>query len=398
MSDPGKSNSDRPSGLDRYSDIALIHDFLIDVRGGERVFLAIAEMFPNATLYSPIYDPVGTEFRFEARGVETSYLQHLGPTASNFRRLLPLYPRAVESLDLSRHDLILSSSSAWSHGVIANRGQRHICYSHNPFRYAWDQRSEALRGRSKLVAQPLGEVLGRWRAWDLAVAREVDLYVANGTVTRERIARCLGRSSSVLHPPVALERFTPGKRGGGFAVLSELMPHKRIDIAVQACSRAGAPLTVIGDGPDLSRLQALAGPTVKFAGRLSDAEVADALATSDALIQCATEEFGIASVEAQAAGIPVIAHASGGALEIVAPGVTGVLFDDLDVESLAGTLRQFDSAHFTATACRENADRFSVEAFALGIGRAIEALDSTPKAPRERSQSRRHGLWRRARP
>ncbi|CAB4859198.1 unannotated protein [freshwater metagenome] len=374
--------------------MALVHDFLLSLRGGERVFLALCDLFPDATVYSPVYNEDGTEGRFSARGVTTSYLQNLRPSSSNFRGLLPFYPRAVESLDMSEFDLIISSSSAWSHGVIAHEGQRHVCYSHNPFRYAWDQRLDATRGRPLPVRKALERILGRWRSWDRAVAREVDVYVANGEITRERLARSFGRSSSVLHPPVDVGRFRTGHAGERFVVLSELMPHKRIDVIVQACSQMGVPLTVMGDGPDLRRLRSLAGDTVEFTGRVADSEVAERLSGCAALIQCATEEFGIASVEAQASGRPVLALAAGGALETVMPGQSGALFASADVETMVSALGSFDPGSFDPAACRASAERFSKGAFAVGLAKAVDSLDGVPMAPRERQSVRRRGLWR----
>jgi glycosyltransferase involved in cell wall biosynthesis len=383
-------------GLRRYDRVALVHDFLLDLRGGEQVFLALCDLFPNATLFSPVYDPEGTEGRFENRGVVSSYLNRTHPTRKSFRYFLPFYPRAVESLDLRGYDLILSSSSAWSHGVIAREGQRHLCYSHNTFRYAWDQREEALRNQPAPARAALRGILGRWRAWDRAVAAEVDAYIANGETTRERIARCLGRSASVLHPPVDVGRFRPGTPGDRYVVLSALMPHKRIDVIVRAFAERNLPLTVIGYGPDLARLRSLAGRQTEFTGRISDLEVAERLQSAAALVQCATEEFGIASVEAQAAGRPVLALAQGGALETVLRGVSGDFFERPDVHSLLAALERFDPGAFDPAGCRASAERFSRGAFAVGVAERIDALDEVPAAPRERHLSRRRGLWRRA--
>lgn len=367
--------------------MALVHDFLLDLRGGERVFMTLCDLFPEADIFSPVYDPAGTEGRFEKRGVHTSALNRLRPTSTTFRALLPFYPRAVESLDLSGYDLILSSSSAWSHGVVAHEGQRHLCYCHNPFRYAWDQRAEAFEGRGAITQAALRRIFERWRGWDVRVAKEVDRYVANGAITRERIARCFGRSSGLVHPPVDVGRFSPGVPGDGYVVLSELMQHKRIDITVEACARLRVPLTVIGDGPDLARLKAMAGPLTEFTGRVSDAEVAERLASSAALVQCATEEFGIASVEAQAAGRPVLALGAGGALETVAAGVTGEHFESADVEVLVKALAGFDPSNYRPEDCRRQAERFSRSSFALGIGRELDLMIDGPFAPRIRAGS-----------
>ena len=374
--------------------VALVHDFLVDFRGGERVFKVLADAFPQADLFSPIYNRAGTRDAFGDRTVHTSYLNRLHPNSDSFRSLLPLYPRAVESLPLEGYDLIISSSSAWSHGVIAREGQRHLCYCHNPFRYAWDQRDEATVGRGRFMSSAIERTLGRWRSWDRAVSGEVDSYLANGEITRERIARCFGRSSKVVYPPVNTERFSPSQAGDRYVVLSELMPHKRIDVIVEAFTQLGIPLSVIGDGPDLNRLRSLAGRNVEFAGRVSDEEVADRLASSAALVQCATEEFGIASVEAQAAGRPVLALAEGGALETVIAGKTGGFFERPTPEALVAALSQFNPGSFSSGDCVANSQRFSVEAFSAGIQSAVNDLASIPNAPRERVKERRRGLWR----
>lgn len=375
-----------------FDRVALIHDFLVDLRGGERVFLELCDLFPEADLFSPVHDPAGTEGRFLERGVATSWLNRMHPTERCFRALLPLYPRAVEGLDLSRYDLVVSSSSAWAHGVVAAPGQRHLCYCHNPFRYAWDQRDEATAGRTAPVRRALEWTLSRWRDWDRQASHEVDRYIANGATTRERIARCFGRSSGLLHPPVDVDRFEPGLPGEAFVVLSELMPHKRIDVAVEACARLGLPLTVIGDGPELERLRGLAGEGAEFTGRLADREVEERLASAAALIQCSTEEFGIASVEVQAAGRPVVALGMGGALETVIPGVTGELFESPAVDCLAAALESFDPGSYSPSECRSNAERFSRERFAEGIMREIRELPEVPSAPRERWRRRGRGL------
>jgi glycosyltransferase involved in cell wall biosynthesis len=373
------------SALRHYRRVALVHDFLLDMRGAERVFLAIADLFPEADLFSPVYDVAGTEGRFEQRGVTSSSLNRLHPTSRTFRGLLPFYPRATESLDLSGYDLILSSSSAWAHGVVAHPGQRHLSYCHNPFRYAWDQRDEAFAGRGPITSAALRSIFRRWRGWDRRVAREVDRYVSNSELTRERVARCYGRSSGVLYPPVDVGRFRPGASGERYVVLSELMAHKRIDVTVMACARLGLPLTVIGDGPDLARLRGLAGADTEFTGRIPDEEVAERLQSCAALVQCATEEFGIASVEAQAAGRPVLALGAGGALETVDRGRTGEFFERAEVDCLSDALKRFDPAAFDPSACRRQAERFSKGAFAVGLSEQIEAMESGPQAPRRRA-------------
>ena len=216
--------------------------------------------------------------------MHTSFLQRLRPTSRTFRPLLPLYPHAVESFDLRGYDTVISSSSAWAHGVLVDPGAVHVCYCHNPFRYAWTEREATLQARGPLVRPALRLLLSRWRQWDWIAAQRVDRYVANSRTTAERVRRYLGRESTVLHPPVEIDRFMPGAVGDHYVVLAELMAHKRIDVAVEAFTRLGLPLVVIGDGPEGRRLRRIAGPTVSFTGRVPDERVAELLAGARALV------------------------------------------------------------------------------------------------------------------
>jgi glycosyltransferase involved in cell wall biosynthesis len=375
--------------------VALVHDFLVDVRGAERVFLAMCDMFPGADLFTAVYDEQGTEGRFADRTVHTSFLQALHPTSRTFRTLLPLYPSAMESLDLRGYDLVLSSSSAWAHGIIPTERAVHVCYCHNPFRYAWNAREETLAGHSPPARAALGLIFSRWRQWDWIAAQRVDAYVANSETTRWRVARYFGREATVLHPAVETDRFAPGPVGDAFVVLSELMPHKRIDVAVRAFNDLRLPLVVVGNGPDYRRLRRLAGPTVTFTGRVSDADAAALLSSARALVVTATEEFGIAAVEAQAAGRPVIALADGGVRETVVEGETGTFYDRPEPDALAAAVRRFDALAVDPAACVENAARFDVAHFRHGLSAVVErtlAAQRSDAPPRRRSTRRPAGL------
>jgi glycosyltransferase involved in cell wall biosynthesis len=375
--------------------VALVHDFLVDVRGAERVFLALCDMFPAADLFTAVYDDRGTERRFAGRRVHTSFLQALRPNSRTFRALLPLYPSAMESLDLRGYDLVLSSSSAWAHGVIPTERAVHICYCHNPFRYAWNAREDTLAGRGPVGRAALGLIFQRWRQWDWIAAQRVDSYVANSETTRRRVARYFGRDASVVHPPVETARFAPGPVGDAYVVLSELMAHKRIDVAVRAFNGLRRPLVVIGDGPDYRRLRGMAGPTVTFTGRVGDAEAAALLASARALVVTATEEFGIAAVEAQAAGRPVIALAEGGVCETVIEGETGTFYTRPEAGALADAVRRFDALAVDPAACVANAARFDVGHFRHGLRAVVERAfgpDRADAPPRRRAPRRRAGL------
>jgi glycosyltransferase involved in cell wall biosynthesis len=356
--------------------VALVHDFLIGVRGAERVFFEICDLYPDADVLSPIYDEEATEGRLAHRDVRTSFLQRLHPDQRTFRRLLPLYPAAVRSFDLSGYDLVISSSSAWAHGVRPAPGAVHVSYCHNPFRYAWNERERALAERRDPVTRAaLAAVLHRWRAWDRRVAARVDRYVTNSASTRWRIRDCFRRDATVVHPPVDTARFEAVAGGPAeerYVLLSALMSHKRIDLAIEAFNRLRRPLVVVGDGPDAGRLRSLAGPTIAFAGRVDDARAAQLLADARAVVVTSVEEFGIAAVEAQAAGRPVIAAAGGGAVETVVEGVTGVLWSG-GADGLAEAVAAFDALAVDPGACVENARRFDAAVFRDAFPREVEA-------------------------
>jgi glycosyltransferase involved in cell wall biosynthesis len=364
--------------------VALVHDFLLDLRGAERVFAAICDAWPEADVFTAVYDEAGTEGRFASRAPRTSFLQKLRPSARTFRALLPLYPLAIESVDLRGYELVISSSSAWAHGVLPDPGAVHVCYCHNPFRYAWSEREATLAARWAPTRLPLSVVLSRWRRWDYIAAQRVDRYVANSRLTASRVRRYFGRDAAVLHPPVELERFAPGNVGDHYLVVAELMPHKRIDVAVQAFTRLRKPLIVVGDGPELRRLRRLAGPTVMFTGRLPDPAVAELLSRARALVVTAAEEFGIAAVEALASGRPVIALASGGVLESVREGETGAYYDESDPGSLAEVVASFDPLAVDPAACVAAAERFGTGRFQAALKAIVGEAVAAERPPTDR--------------
>ena len=356
--------------------VALVHDFLLDVRGAERVFLEMCGIWPDADIFTAVYDEKGTEGRFAGRNVHSSFLQALRPSARTFRTLLPLYPAAIESFDLTGYDLVVSSSSAWAHAVLCGENSVHVCYCYNPFRYAWNDREPTLARRNLLARAFLREFFRRWRQWDWIAAQRTDRYVAISRTTQARIRTYFGREAQVVYPPVDTSRFSPGPVGEHYVVVSELMPHKQIEVAVQAFNRLGRPLIIVGDGPDARRLRRAAGPTVKFAGRLPDAAVAEIIQSARAMVVTAVEEFGIAAVESQAAGRPVIARAAGGALETVLDGITGCFWSG-GSEQLAEAVRNFDDAAVDPSACTRNAARFDRDGFRHGIlAEVAQAMES----------------------
>ncbi len=358
--------------------VALVHDFLLDLRGAERVFLQLCEMWPEADIFTAVYDESGTEGRFAARDIHTSFLQRLKPTARTFRAFLPLYPSAIESFDLSSYDLVVSSSSAWAHAVLCDERNVHVCYCYNPFRYAWNERERTLaRRRDPLTRAILRSTFRRWRQWDWIAAQRTDRYVACSRATQARIHTYFGRAASVVYPPVETERFTPGAVGNHYAIVSELISHKQIQVAIDAFNQLRLPLIVVGDGPEARSLRRGAGPTIEFAGRQPDAVVAQIIERARALIVTSVEEFGIAAVEAQAAGRPVIARRDGGALETVLDGVTGCFWSG-GAADLARAVLTFDDAAIDSDACVANAARFDVASFRRDILAEVDTAFSAP--------------------
>jgi glycosyltransferase involved in cell wall biosynthesis len=342
--------------------VSLIHDYLLVMRGAERTFAAIADLYAQAPIFTLLHDEQGTSGRFSGRSVTTSPLQRLGIDQSRFRRLLPLYPLAIGRLKLPESDVVLSSSSAFAHGVRVPDGAVHVCYCYTPFRYAWDEEDYALGEISPLLRPLLRRQLRHIRTWDLAASRRVDAYIAISELSRERIKRHYGRDAPVIHPPVETHRFAPRDPGDSLLVVSEILPHKRLHLALEAARRTHAPIQVVGAGPHLAALRE-AYPEAEFLGRASDQDLVELYASARAVLMPGVEEFGITAVEAQAAGRPVIAAAAGGALETVLDGQTGRLARLDDIDSFVQAIEGIDKLDFDPTHAVRNAERFSVAAF-----------------------------------
>jgi glycosyltransferase involved in cell wall biosynthesis len=343
--------------------VALVHDYLLVLRGAERVFAAMTDCWPDAPIFTTLYSADGTEGRFARRTVHTSYLQRTRAAQKSFRRLLPLYPSAVERLNVQEHDVVVSSSSAFAHGVRPAAGAVHVCYCHSPFRYAWHERSACLSEVPRGLRPAAGRVLDHIRRWDVAASERVTHYIANSNCVRDRIAEFYGREAPVIHPPVDVERFSPAPAEDYFLFVGELVRHKRVDVALTAARRAGVRFKVIGSGPELERLEHEYGDVAEFLGRVSDDEVADAYARARALVVPNVEEFGITAIEAQAAGRPVIAVDQGGARETVIDGETGVLVPNGTVDELAEAMRHTDFDRFSPERLKRQAARFSTQSF-----------------------------------
>jgi glycosyltransferase involved in cell wall biosynthesis len=351
--------------------VSIAHDYLLVMRGAERTFAAIADLYSHAPIFTLLYDEQGTNQRFAGRTITTSPAQRLGVGQSNFRRLLPLYPYATGRLRPPACDVVISSSSAFAHGIPIPEGAVHICYCYTPFRYAWYEEACALGEVSPLLRPLLRRQLRRMRRWDLAASSRVDAYIAISELSRERIMRYYGRDAPVIHPPVEIHRFAPGKPGDALLVVSEFVRHKRLHIALEAAHRAGVPIRVVGSGPDHAVLRD-AYPNAEFLGRASDEELAELYASARAVVVPSVEEFGITAVEAQAAGRPVIAAAAGGALETVLDGQTGRLARLDDVDAFAQAIREIDTLDFDPARAVQNAERFSVATFQRRVAEEVE--------------------------
>ena len=350
---------------------ALAHDYLLVLRGAERTFAAMSEVWTDAPIFTLLYDEAGTEGRFAGRRVTTSSLQRLGVHQDDFRSLLPLLGPAVRRLDLTGHSCVVSSSSAFAHGLRPPPGARHVCYCHSPFRYAWHEQARALSEVPAALRPLLGLLLRRHRAFDRRAAQSVDVYVANGRLTRERIRRFWGRDAEVVHPPVDVDRFAIGSPGDHVLFVGELVRHKRPEVAIEAALAAGRRIKMVGAGPELTRLRERYRGRADFLGRVDDRRLPSLYAEAAALVVPNVEEFGIAAVEAQAAGRPVVAVDAGGARETVVPGRTGWLVPDGDAGSLGRALKE-DMSRFDPRDIRAHAERFSRPAFQLRMREIVD--------------------------
>lgn len=363
--------------------VALVHDYLNQMGGAERVVLALHELFPDAPLYTSIYDPKRVDAAFREIDVRTSFMQKLPLVKKHHQPFLPLYPFAMEKLDLRGFDLVLSSSSAFGKGVITRPETMHICYCHTPMRWCWNYEEYVEREQlGKLTRGILPFFITGLRVWDQTTSMRVDHFIANSPVVAERIAKYYRREAVVIPPPVEADRFTFDPTievEDYYLIVSRFMPYKRIDLAIQACNALHLPLVIIGGGRDEQRLRRLAGPTIRFLGRLPDAEVLHYYAHCRALILPGEEDFGITPLEAQASGRPVIAYGAGGALASVIDGVTGTFFAEQTVESLTVALEAFDERAFDRQTIRNHALEFDKPRFHRRMLQFIEAKMSVGK-------------------
>lgn len=358
--------------------VALAHDYLNQYGGAERVVEVLHRIYPDAPVYTSIFDPDSLPSHYQSWDIRTSFLQHAPAIHRNHQPYLPLYPLAFKLLRVDDdYDILLSSSSAWGKGVSVDPSLLHICYCHSPMRFAWDFEHYAARERmdrfSRKLVQP---VLKRLRNWDRATSRRVHHFIANSRTVQQRIEEFWGRESTVIHPPVdtgQVEPADPANVGDFFLLVSRLVPYKRFDIAIEAANRLAIPLKIIGDGRARAELESMAGPTVEFLGRVDDEERNRLFARCRAAIFPAEDDFGIGQVEVQAAGRPVIAFDRGGAQETVLDGETGVLFSPQTADGLTGAIERFSRMEFSTRRIVDHAERFSRQRFESEIRSFVDA-------------------------
>jgi glycosyltransferase involved in cell wall biosynthesis len=355
--------------------VALVHDWLTGMRGGEKVLDAICELFPGAPLYTLVWVRGSVSPRIEARRITTSVAQALPDPGRFYRHYLPLYPIAVELLNLDDYDLVISSSHCAVKSVVTSGRAVHVCYCHSPMRYAWDQ-FDSYFGPDQVGAvrsRLLRPVMRRMAQWDAATAGRVDRFLANSQYVAGRIRRYYNRGSTIVYPPVDTDFYTPDRRPSprAFLMVSALVPYKRVDLAIESCRRAKMPLKIVGTGPELARLQEVAGPDVEFLGWQSDEQIRELYRSSAAALLPGVEDFGIVPVEAQACGCPVVALDAGGARETVVDGVTGVLVPEPTPEAFTLGLTRALQTTFDPEAVRANALKFSRAQFLARFEQAV---------------------------
>lgn len=337
------------------------------MRGGEKVLLSLARMFPEAPIHTLLHVRGSLDPELERRDIRTTFIQDLPGVTRSYRSYLPLFPAAAATIDVTGYDLVISSSHCVAKGVKRAKGAVHVCYCHTPMRYVWDRYDDYFGGgRLAPLARPFVSLAaGRLRAWDVATAPRVDHFVANSAYVAGRIRRYYGRTSSVIPPPVDTDFYTPGGDGAGDydLVVSALVPYKRLDLVLDAYRGSAVPLKIVGTGPEEPRLRARAGPEVTFLGRIDDAALRELYRGCRAVIMPNVEDFGITAVEAMACGRPVIAFAEGGATESVLDGRTGVLFREATAASLRAAVDSLAGVRFNTGALRARAEEFSRPVF-----------------------------------
>ncbi len=365
--------------------VALIHDHLAQDGGAEKVLKALAEMFPHAPTYTLLYEKKNIDKYFAGRHVESSIIQRLPWGVKRYQWYMPFMPMAVEFFDLRTYDLVISSSSAFSKGVITPADTLHICYCHSPTRYLWDYTHQYIQELryNKYLKKIASLVLSYVRMWDRLAADRVDVFIANSKTVQNRIKKYYRRDSEVVYPPVDIEQFSISRQLNDYYLIGgRLTPYKRFDIAIEAFVKNGKKLTVYGDGIDMMRLKKLAGnaPNIEFKGRVDDKLKADLYGHCKAFIYPQEEDLGITAIEAMASGRPVIAYRKGGATETVVENTTGLFFDKQTPDAIVEAIERFEKTDFSPEVIRSHAEKFSNARFKQDILRLIEQAVNRHKA------------------
>ncbi len=355
--------------------VALVHDWLTGMRGGEKVLQEIASRFPDSPIFTLFHLPGSVSDALESHPIYTSSLQRAPLLARHYRSYLPLFPGAIERFDLSSFDLVVSSSHCVAKGVKTTGP--HLCYCHTPVRYAWDQMETYFPKSSGPIGMVRSHLLKRLRRWDQRTADRVHRYVANSHFVAGRIKRYYDREATVIAPPIDTSYFAlpapDTHRADYFVSVAALSPYKRHDVAIAAANTLGLELLIVGEGPDRKRLEQLAGPTVQFTGRVDDERLRELYQTARALVQPGIEDFGMAPVEALACGTPIVAAGEGGVLDIVRDGLEGVLYEPHQDAALVAALQRFEHLSFDRGRLAQRAEEFSLAHFHERFAREIQA-------------------------
>jgi glycosyltransferase involved in cell wall biosynthesis len=357
--------------------IALVHDYLNQYGGAERVLEVFHDMYPAAPVYTSIYAPSHMPRHFRNWEIRTSFMRKLPFHDKLYQAYMPLYPTAFEKFNLSEFDLVLSSSSAFAKGIITEPEALHVCYCHSPMRFAWNYHDymagESVPRRAHIV---LSLILNYVRLWDEISSSRVDAFIANSRVVARRIRKRYRRNATIINPPVDTTQYTPephGSHGDYFLIVSRLIPYKRIDLVVEAFNDLRLPLKVVGRGRQEAELRARANSNIEFLGAVPETQLKKLYANCKAFIFPGHEDFGIAPLEAQASGRPVIAYGAGGALESVKHGVTGEFFMEQSVEAITDVICRFDERAYDPVAIRRHAENFDTEVFKRRITQFVAA-------------------------
>lgn len=355
--------------------IALVHDYLVQYGGAERVLEAFTELFPNASIYTIVYDKDAMHGVFSDKRMRTSYLQKF-PLVRKKHRLFPfLMPIAIEQFDFSDYDVVLSDSSSYAKGIITGPDTLHICYMHTPMRYAWDDCQKYTQDfdMPRFIKKLVPFVMNYIRVWDRVSAERVDMIIANSNFVAKRIKKYYGKDSTVIHPPVKVENFQISKeKGDYFLMVGRLIAYKRHDIAIEAFNRLGLPLKIIGRGPELERLRKIAGPNIEFLGRVPDKDLPGFYAHCKAFVFPQEEDFGIVAVEAMASGRPIVAYRGGDIPEHMEEGKMGIFFDRQSADDIIEAVKGMEGKNFDPEYIREKSLRFDKEVFKKKIGEYVE--------------------------